>query len=147
MKIAIGSDHAGVEFKAKIVAILEGWGHEMVDFGTDSKESCDYPDFGLRVAHAVADNNVDTGINVCWTGNGMAIASNKVNGIRAGIAINEDMAYLTRSHNDANLLVIGQKYTREEDLEPILKAFLETEFEGGRHIPRVQKIMDEEGRG
>jgi ribose 5-phosphate isomerase B len=147
MKIAIGSDHAGVEVKAKIMAILEGWGHEMVDFGTDSKESCDYPDFGLRVAHAVADNNVETGINVCWTGNDMAIASNKVNGIRAGIAINEDMAMLTRSHNDANLLVIGQKYTREEDLEPILKAFLETEFEGGRHIPRVQKIMDEEGRG
>ena len=147
MKIAVGSDHAGVEFKARIKAILEALGHEVIDFGTNSKESCDYPDFGLKVAHAVADKKVDYGVNVCWTGNGMGMASNKVKGIRAGIALNKDMAYLTRSHNDANVLVIGQKYTSEDDLEEILKTFLETEFEGGRHIPRIAKIMAEEERG
>ncbi len=147
IKIAIGSDHAGVKFKARIKVILEALGHEVTDFGTNSEESCDYPDFGLKVAHAVTDQVVDYGINVCWTGNGMGIASNKVNGIRAGIALNKDMAYYTRLHNDANILIIGQKYTPEEDLEEIIKTFLETKFEGGRHTPRVQKIMDEEGRG
>ena len=140
MKIAIGADHAGYEFKEKVKAILESWGHTVVDMGTHSKESCDYPDFGLKVARAVADGEVDYGVNVCWTGNGMAIASNKIKGVRAGIALSVEMAELTRSHNDANVLVLAGKYTTEEEVAPILTAFLSTEFEGGRHIRRLAKI-------
>lgn len=146
MKLALGSDHAGLEFRLKVKELLERMGHEVVDFGTHSKESCDYPDFGLKVAHAVVDGEVDFGINVCWTGNGMQIAANKVRGARAGLAINPEMAYYTRLHNDANILTLAQKYTPEEKLEEILKTFLQTEFEGGRHVARVRKIMDEEGR-
>lgn len=146
MKLALGSDHAGLEFRLKVKELLERMGHEVVDFGTHSKESCDYPDFGLKVAHAVVDGEVDFGINVCWTGNGMQIAANKVRGARAGRAINPEMAYYTRLHNDANILTLAQKYTPEEKLEEILKTFLQTEFEGGRHVARVRKIMDEEGR-
>jgi len=146
MKIAIGSDHAGYDFKAKVIEVLTKLGYEVVDCGTNSKESCDYPDFGLKVAHAVADGTVDTGVNVCWTGNGMMMASNKVRGIRAGLALNPDMATLTRSHNDANLLVLAARYTGLDEIEAILRAFLETEFEGGRHIARIAKVMAEEER-
>jgi len=147
MKLALGCDHAGLEFKEKVKGILGEWGHEVLDFGTNSKDSVDYPDFGLRVAHAVADGVVDRGVNVCWTGNGMAIAANKVPGVRAGLAVSVEMAFLTRSHNDANVLCLAQKYTPEGDLEEIIKTFLETPFEGGRHVQRVAKIMaEEEGR-
>jgi len=145
MKIAIGADHAGYEFKEKVKALLESEGHVVVDMGTHSKESCDYPDFGLKVARAVADGEVDYGVNVCWTGNGMAIVSNKIKGVRAGIALSVEMAELTRSHNDANVLVLAGKYTSVDEVEPILKAFLETEFEGGRHIRRLAKITAAEG--
>ena len=140
MKIAIGADHAGYDFKEKVRALLEQWGHTILDMGTHSKESCDYPDFGLKVARAVADGTADVGVNVCWTGNGMAIASNKVKGVRAGIALNVEMAELTRSHNDANVLVLAGKYVPENEIGPILKAFLETSFEGGRHVQRLEKI-------
>jgi ribose 5-phosphate isomerase B len=146
MKISVGSDHAGFDFKARVIDILRQMGHEVVDFGADSKEACDYPDYGLKVAHSVADGAVDTGINVCWTGNGMMMASNKVKGVRAGLALNPDMAVLTRSHNDANLLVLASKYTPLVEIEPILTAFLSTPFEGGRHKRRVEKIMAEEDR-
>lgn len=140
MKIAIGADHAGYEFKEKVKALLEGGGHEVVDMGTYSKDSCDYPDFGIKVAEAVATGVVDYGVNVCWTGNGMAIAANKIKGIRAGIALSVEMAELTRSHNDANVLVMSGKYTTDDQIEPILTAFLTTDFEGGRHIRRLDKI-------
>lgn len=141
MKIAIGADHKGYPFKEKVRLLLEQWGHTVLDMGTHSEEeSVDYPDFGLKVAHAVADRTADRGVNVCWTGNGMAIASNKVDGVRAGMALNIEMAELTRLHNDANVLVLAGKYTPETELESILKKFLETEFEGGRHVARVAKI-------
>jgi ribose 5-phosphate isomerase B len=140
MKLAIGCDHAGFEYKEEIKRILESLGHEVTDFGTHSKESVDYPDYGLKVAHAVVDGKADYGITVCWTGNGMNIAVNKVKGIRAGIALSPDMAFLTRSHNNANVLTLAQKYTRKEDLREIVETFLGTDFEGGRHIPRVEKI-------
>ncbi|RKX26414.1 MAG: ribose 5-phosphate isomerase B [Candidatus Zixiibacteriota bacterium] len=140
MKIAIGCDHAGYEFKEKVKEILSGWGHEITDFGTNSKESVDYPDFGLKVALAVAGGEADWGVAICWTGNGMTITANKIRGIRAGLALNPEMAYLTRAHNDANVLTLAQKYTPEGQLEEILKNFLETPFEGGRHLPRVNKI-------
>jgi ribose 5-phosphate isomerase B len=140
VKIAIGADHRGYKFKAKVIAILESWGHEVSDMGTHSEESCDYPDFGIKVGEAVVAGLVDYGINICWTGNGMAIASNKVKGVRAGLALSPDMAELTRLHNDANVLILPEKYLPPDQLEATLKAFLETGFEGGRHIARVEKI-------
>jgi ribose 5-phosphate isomerase B len=144
MKIAIGCDHAGLEFKEMVKKILTSMGHEVTDFGTNSKDSVDYPDYGLKVAQAVANGDVDRGVTICWTGNGMNMAANKVHGIRAGMALNAEMAMLTRSHNDANVLTLAQKYTPVEQLNEILKSFLETPFEGGRHINRVQKIMNAE---
>jgi len=140
MKVAIGADHKGFEFKQKVKEILARLGHEAVDFGTHSTEAVDYPDFGFKVAEAVVKGEVDYGITVCWTGNGMNIAVNKVKGIRAGMALSVDMAHYTRLHNDANIMTLAAKYTPEDKLEEIIKAFLQTKFEGGRHIPRVEKI-------
>lgn len=144
MRFAIGSDHAGYEWKEKVKDILTRLGHEVVDFGTKTKDSVDYSEFGLKVAHKVADGEFDYGVNICWTGNGMAMASNKVKGIRAGLALNPEMAHLTRLHNNANLLVLSQKYTPEADLENIIKQFIETKFEGGRHLRRIELFMEEE---
>jgi ribose 5-phosphate isomerase B len=140
MKISIACDHAGLKTKDRVRKMLESHGHEVVDCGTNSEESCDYPDFGLKAARLVPTGEVDRAVLVCWTGNGMGIAANKVRGVRAGIAINRDMAYFTRLHNDANVLVLGQKYIADEDLEAIIMTFLTTEFEGGRHIRRLEKI-------
>ena len=145
MRVAVGSDHAGFEWKEKVKIILTGFGYEVIDFGTKSKDSVDYPDFGLKVAHAVADGEVDYGVNICWTGNGMAMASNKVKGIRAGLVVNAEMAHLTRLHNNANVLALSQKYTPEDELEEILKQFFNTKFEAGRHLRRIEKFMAEEG--
>ncbi len=144
MKIAVGCDHAGLEYKERVKEILISLGHNVTDCGTNSKDSVDYPDFGLKVARAVANGDVDRGVTICWTGNGMNMAANKVKGIRAGMALNAEMAMLTRSHNDANVLTLAQKYTPEDKIEEILKNFLETPFEGGRHINRVNKIMSTE---
>lgn len=146
MKIAVGADHAGLELKTLVARLLTEMGHEVIDCGTDTKESCDYPDFGLKVAHAVVAGEVDYGVNICWTGNGMMMAGNKVKGARAGIALNVEMAYYTRLHNDANILTLAHKYTPEDQLPEILKTFLETKFEGGRHQRRVDKIMAEQDR-
>jgi ribose 5-phosphate isomerase B len=145
MKIAVACDHAGYEFKEKVKALLTEMGHEVIDFGTDSKDSVDYPDFGLKAARAVAGGEADRAVTVCWTGNGMNMAANKVRGVRAGMALSVDMAFLTRSHNDANVLTLAQKYTPESELQEILKVFVETPFEGGRHVPRVKKVMAAEG--
>ncbi|MFQ5453813.1 MAG: ribose 5-phosphate isomerase B, partial [Candidatus Zixiibacteriota bacterium] len=132
------------DFKKKVKEILKKLGHDVIDFGTDSKESVDYPDYGLKVAYAVQKGDVKYGITICWTGNGMNITANKVKGIRAGLALNNEMAYLTRLHNDANVLTLSQKFTPEEQLEEIITTFLSTEFEGGRHIPRLEKIQKAE---
>ena len=140
MKIAVGADHKGYLFKERVKAMLEKWGYTVLDMGTHSEESVDYPDFGAKVAHAVADGKADFGVNVCWTGNGMAITSNKVKGVRAGLALNPEMSKLTRLHNDANVLVLAGKYTPENELEEIVKVFLDTPFEGGRHVARLNKI-------
>ncbi len=145
MKVAVACDHAGFEFKEKVKQILSRHGHEVVDFGTNSKESVDYPDFGLKAATAVAGGEVDYGITVCWTGNGMNMVANKVKGIRAGMALSPEMAFLTRSHNDANILTLAQKYTPEDQLAEIIRTFLTTPFEGGRHTQRVEKIKAAEG--
>ncbi len=147
MKISIACDHAGLKTKERVKQMLESHGHEVVDCGTNSEDSCDYPDFGLKAARMVPSNEVDRAVLVCWTGNGMGIAANKVKGVRAGIAINKDMAYYTRLHNDANVLVLGQKYIPIADLEGIVMAFLTTEFEGGRHVNRIAKIKAAEEEG
>jgi len=144
MTIAIGSDHAGFELKEKVKSILTQLGHGVVDFGAKGKESVDYSDYGLRVANAVAEGEVDRGIAICWTGNGMTIATNKVRGIRATLCLNKDMAFYARAHNDSNVMTMSQKYTNENEVEEIVKTWLEAEFEGGRHERRLNKIKEAE---
>ncbi len=144
MKIAVGADHAGFAFKEKVKALLTRMGYEIVDVGTYSTESVDYPDFGVKVAKLVAGNGADFGVTVCMTGNGMNIAANKVKGIRSGLVLNSEMAQFTRAHNNANVMALSQKYTPEDQLEAILTAFINTPFEGGRHERRVEKISAEE---
>jgi ribose 5-phosphate isomerase B len=144
MKIALGADHAGFQLKEKLRSMLRSKGVEVVDFGTDSGESTDYPDYALKVSRAVASGRADRGVLVCFTGIGMSIAANKVPGIRAAVAINEDAVRLTRAHNDANVLTLAAKYTSESDAERYVDAFLATAFEGGRHARRVGKIAEME---
>jgi ribose 5-phosphate isomerase B len=140
MKLAIGSDHAGFELKKKVKDILKELGHDIIDFGTDSKESVDYSDFAIKVAQAVSNGEVERGIAICWTGNGVTIAANKIEGIRATMGLNRDMAMLSRAHNNSNVLTLASKYVIETELREILKVWLETEFEGGRHTRRLSKI-------
>lgn len=140
MKIAIGSDHAGFELKEKVKAILEAKGHSVTDFGTVSTESVDYSDFAIKVAEAVARHEVDRGVAICWTGNGVTMSANKVDGVRATLALNPDMAHLARAHNNSNVLTLASKYIEIDKLEEIIKEWLDTEFEGGRHLRRLAKI-------
>ena len=144
MKIALGADHRGLEYKNAIKAHLLVKGIEVTDFGAFSEESTDYPDYGLKAGEEVSAGKADFGVLVCWTGNGMAIAANKVRGVRAGLALNVEMAELTRSHNDANVLVVSGKYTPAELLDEIVDKFLATKFDGGRHKRRVDKITKHE---
>ncbi len=144
MKIALGADHAGYELKEQAKKILLKLGHEVIDFGTTGKESVDYPDFGLKVGKAVAEGSVQRGMAVCWTGAGMTIAANKIKGVRAVLCLNSDMAQLARSHNDSNVLTLSQKYINPGDLENIIKTWLDTPFEGGRHERRINKISQAE---
>jgi ribose 5-phosphate isomerase B len=146
MKIALGADHKGYAYKELVKSILSRKGHYINDHGAFSEESTDYPDYALAVSEEVVSKIVDYGILICWTGNGMAIAANKIKGIRAGLALNPEMAELTRSHNNANVLVIAAKYTPLECLGEIVDSFLSTEFDGGeRHQRRLNKIKNFEG--
>ncbi|HYW42780.1 MAG TPA: ribose 5-phosphate isomerase B [Bryobacteraceae bacterium] len=140
MRIAIAADHAGFALKEKLRQRLAVEGHEVVDFGPASAESCDYPDFAQPVARAVAQGRTDRGILVCATGIGMAMAANKVDGIRAAPAQSDDEVRLTREHNDANVLTLGARYLDEDRAAGLVHIFLETEFAGGRHARRVAKI-------
>lgn len=140
MKIAIGADHAGIDLKAKVKAVLENRQIDVIDFGTNTKDSVDYPDYGFKVARAVVDGEADKGIAICWTGSGMVITTNKVKGVRAALCLNKEMAFYARSHNDINVLVLSQKYVKEEYIDDIIDTWLNTEFEGGRHIQRLDKI-------
>ena len=144
MNIAIGADHAGFALKQQIAEALRQAGHQVIDDGTDSPASTDYPDYAAKVARAVAAGAVDRGILVCATGVGMSIAANKVNGVRAAMAVNPEEVKLTRSHNDANVLAIGANYTDAAAAEEYVKLFLETSFDGGRHQRRVDKITQME---
>jgi ribose 5-phosphate isomerase B len=140
MKIAIGADHAGFALKEKLRLRLSEQGHEVVDFGTTSSDSCDYPDYAQPVARNVAQGRADRGVLVCSTGIGMAIAANKVAGVRAAPAQSEDEVRLTREHNDANVLTLGARYLDEGHAVALIDVFLNTEFAGGRHARRVAKI-------
>ena len=139
MKLAIGSDHAGFEYKEKLKKLLEGK-HLVKDFGTYSLESADYPDFAHPVSSSVEKSENDLGILVCGSGNGVAITANKHQGIRAAICWNEELASLARRHNNANVLCIPARFIEYALAEKIVETFLSTDFEGGRHANRVNKI-------
>ena len=139
-KIAIGSDHAGFESKEKAKTELSGLGVEVIDKGTDSLESVDYPDFGAAVARAVASGEVDRGVLICGSGIGISIAANKVAGARAALCWNEETARLARQHNDANVLCFGGRFVTPEIAARMVRVFLETDFAGGRHAERVAKL-------
>ncbi|HJS00149.1 MAG TPA: ribose 5-phosphate isomerase B [Flavobacterium sp.] len=140
MKISIGNDHAGPEYKKAIVQYLESKGHQVTNYGTDNAASVDYPDFGHPVASDVEEGNADFGIVICGSGNGIAMTVNKHAGVRAGLCWTKEIAYLTRLHNDANVVSIPARYTSIEQAIEIVDTFLTTEFEGGRHQNRVDKI-------
>jgi ribose 5-phosphate isomerase B len=140
MKIAIGADHAGFTLKQQLRDKLRADGHEVLDEGTDSTQSTDYPDYADAVACAVADGEAERGILVCSTGEGMAITANKVPGIRAALGYNEEAVRLTRSHNNANVLALAAKFTDEAEAARMVDLFLSTGFEGGRHERRIEKI-------
>lgn len=146
MRIALGADHAGVALKTDVQALLESKGIEVEDMGAVSEESVDYPDYAARVAQAVADGKVSRGILVCGTGVGMAIAANKVPGIRAAPVVDIDTARLARQHNDANILALGARVTPPALALDIVSTFIDTPFEGGRHQRRVDKIAALEQR-
>ena len=147
MKIYIGTDHRGIEFKTKIIGILQKEGYAVEDCGTNSTESCDYPLIASKVAHAVTQKEDNRGILLCMSGIGQAIAANKVDGIRAALCYNLEAAELSRQHNNANILVLSSKFTPADQLEDILKVWLTTEFEGGRHQRRIELIRDlEQGK-
>lgn len=143
MKIAIGSDHAGFQYKEKIKEFLKTLGHDVTDFGTDSEEPVDYPLFCRPVALAVARGEVDRGIVLGGSGNGEAMTANRVKGVRCALCWNTESARLGRMHNDANVISLGQRMMSEVEALEIVRVWLNTEFEGGRHIRRIQ-MLDEE---
>ena len=145
MKIALGSDHGGYELKEYIKTVIEKMGHEYVDFGCYNLDSCDYPDFGAAAAKAVAAGECEKGIVVCTSGIGISITANKVKGIRCAHCADCLQAEMTRRHNDANVMAIGAGFTGKNMAERMVEVFLTTEFEGGRHQRRVDKMMALEG--
>ncbi|TMI95441.1 MAG: ribose 5-phosphate isomerase B [Bacteroidetes bacterium] len=138
--VAIGSDHAGFDYKEDLISFLEGKGISYHDFGTHSKDSVDYPDFAHPVARAVESGEASFGILICGSANGVAITANKHQGIRAAVCWGEELAQLCRSHNNANVICIPARFVREGDAEKMVELFIHTEFEGGRHELRVDKI-------
>ena len=141
MNIAIGSDHAGYEYKAYLISKLEEWGYCICNFGTDSPDSVDYPDFAHPVSEAVgSDENIELGILICGSANGVAMSANKHPGIRAAICWQKSIAELARQHNDANIICIPARFVSKRLAGIMVKAFLNTKFEGGRHGRRVDKI-------
>jgi ribose 5-phosphate isomerase B len=142
MKIAIASDHAGYEEKERLKPLLNEMGIQFEDLGTVSEESVDYPDYARKVGEEVSQGKVDQGLLICGSGTGMAIAANKVPGVRAAVAWNEEIATLAREHNDANVLSLGARVTPTEELPKIVRAWFAAKFEGGRHERRVEKIRE-----
>ena len=143
MKIAIGSDHAGFAYKEKIKTLLSSLGHDVTDFGTNSADPVDYPVFIRPVALAVARGEAQRGVVLGGSGNGEAMAANRVKGIRCALCWNVESARLARQHNDANMISLGQRMMSEAEALEIVRVWLETEFEGGRHVRRIQ-MLDED---
>jgi len=141
VKVSIASDHAGFEEKQLLVEYLRELGHEVTDRGPDNDNRVDYPDFAELVANDVASGEADRGVLVCGTGIGMAVAANKVHGIRAANVTTPEFAELAREHNDANIVTVSGRFVSDETNRAIVKTFLETDFGGGRHAGRVEKIM------
>lgn len=147
MRIALGSDHRGWPLKERLKELLAPQGHEIIDLGPDSAESTDYPVYGLAVAGKVASGEADRGIVACASGIGMSIVANKVDGVRAALCHTVEEARMSRLHNDANVLALSEKRLRDPALEELVRVWLQTEFEGGRHLRRLDRITDyERGR-
>lgn len=140
MKVSIGCDHAGFPIKNAIVAMLQNAGHTVLDFGTDSTQSVDYPDFAHRAAEAVERGEAERGIVICGSGNGVAMTANKHPNVRCALCWSEEIVALARQHNDANMLALPARFVPETVAQAMVKIFLETQFEGGRHAGRVGKI-------
>ncbi|MFC6877393.1 ribose 5-phosphate isomerase B [Flavobacterium myungsuense] len=140
MKIAIGNDHAGPDYKIAIVNMLKAKGYEITNYGTDTVDSVDYPDFGHPVANDVSDGKVDFGIVICGSGNGIAMTVNKHPKVRAALCWTKEIAALARQHNDANIISIPARFTSIPQAVEMVETFLSTAFEGGRHQNRVDKI-------
>lgn len=139
-KIGIGGDHAGFEYKQMVIEVLNKLGHEVTDFGPDSEESADYPDFVHPLAKAVEDKKVDLGIAICGSGNGVCMTVNKHQGVRGALTWNVNLAKLARQHNDANIVCIPARFLDFDTSQQIVETFINTDFEGGRHSRRVEKI-------
>ena len=142
MKLALGFDHAGIKLKSALIEFLNENGYEYKDFGTYTEDSCNYAEYGAMVAEAVASGEYDRGILICGTGIGMSIVANKVPGIRCAHCQDVFSAKATRQHNDSNVLAFGERVVAKELAIEIVKTFLETEFEGGRHVARIAKITE-----
>ncbi len=142
MKIAVGADHAGYHAKDRLAALLRSLGHTVLDVGTAGDDAVDYPDFAEIVGRKVGSGEADRGLLVCGSGIGMSIAANKIPGVRAALCCGETAARLSRQHNDANVLCAGARITGHGVLEAMVRVFLETDFEGGRHRRRVDKMND-----
>jgi ribose 5-phosphate isomerase B len=140
MRVALGADHAGIGLKSEVKRLLEERGIPYTDFGTNSAASVDYPDYAVKVAQEVASGAFDRGILLCGSGIGMAMAANKVPGVRAASVVDAESARLSREHNDANVLALGERLTSPADARRFVEIFLDTPFAGGRHLPRVEKI-------
>jgi ribose 5-phosphate isomerase B len=145
MKIAIGSDHRGFDAKRHLVSLLQQLGHEVLDVGPDSRDSVDYPDYAFQVARAVSEGRVERGVLIDGTGIGMCIAANKVQGVRAAPCHDSITAEMSRRHNDANVMCLSADLLSEELMERMVRIWLDTAFEGGRHARRVEKIVRFEG--
>ena len=146
MRIAIGNDHTAVDLKNNIVDYLTELGYDVINLGTDSRESCDYPVYGEKVGRAVADGQADLGIAICGTGVGISLAANKVKGVRACVCSEPYTAKLSRMHNNSNVLAFGARVVGDELAKMIVKEWLDAEFEGGRHQRRVDMLMEIENR-
>ena len=146
MKVAIGCDHAGMEMKNEITPLLEELGIEWQDFGTKSEESCDYPEYGEKVSEAVSNGTMERGILICGTGIGMSIVANKFPGVRAALCREDYSAKMSRLHNDANVLVLPGRIIDGNTAREIVKTWFKTDFEGGRHQRRLDKIREIESR-
>lgn len=146
MRIAIGNDHTAVDLKNIIVDYLTELGYDVINLGTDSRESCDYPVYGEKVGRAVADGQADLGIAICGTGVGISLAANKVKGVRACVCSEPYTAKLSRMHNNSNVLAFGARVVGDELAKMIVKEWLDAEFEGGRHQRRVDMLMEIENR-